>query len=50
MIRRGPACGPTSLALLLLTVLSGITIQGPLLERLIAAPSFTAQLANLPRP
>ena len=35
------------LALLLLTVLSGITIQGPLLERLIAAPSFTAQLANL---
>jgi hypothetical protein len=31
------------LALLLLTVLSGITIRGPLLERLIVAPSPTCR-------
>lgn len=35
------------LVLLLITVGSGITIQGPLLEQLLAAPSATAQLANL---
>lgn len=35
------------LVLLVVTVLTGITIQGPLLERLIAAPSPTAQAANL---
>ncbi len=35
------------LVLLLVTVLTGMTIQGPLLEQLIAAPSPTAQLANL---
>lgn len=35
------------LVLLLLVVLAGITIQGPLLERLIAAPSSAAQLMNL---
>ncbi|MGH3917598.1 MAG: hypothetical protein ACRDSG_00880, partial [Pseudonocardiaceae bacterium] len=35
------------LVLLLVTVLSGITIQGPLLEQLLAAPSSTAQWANL---
>ncbi len=35
------------LVLLLVVVLAGMTIQGPLLERLIAAPSPTAQAANL---
>ncbi|HEV7451840.1 MAG TPA: hypothetical protein VGO16_10725 [Pseudonocardiaceae bacterium] len=35
------------LVLLLVVVLTGITIQGPLLEHLIAAPSPTAQAANL---
>ncbi|MGH4008683.1 MAG: hypothetical protein ACRDTH_11115 [Pseudonocardiaceae bacterium] len=35
------------LGLLLITVLIGITIQGPLLEQLLAAPTSTAQLANL---
>ncbi|MGH3805417.1 MAG: hypothetical protein ACRDRU_01975 [Pseudonocardiaceae bacterium] len=35
------------LVLLLITVLTGITIQGPLLERLLAAPSSTAQPASL---
>ncbi|MGH3799618.1 MAG: hypothetical protein ACRDTD_05680 [Pseudonocardiaceae bacterium] len=35
------------LMLLVVTVLSGITIQGPLLAQLLAAPSSTAQLANL---
>jgi hypothetical protein len=38
---------PAKLALLLLTVLSGSTIQGPLLEQLIVAPSPTVQAANL---
>ncbi|MGQ0777829.1 MAG: hypothetical protein ACT4NY_26040 [Pseudonocardiales bacterium] len=35
------------LVLLVVTVLTGITIQGPLLEQLIAAPSPTTQAANL---
>lgn len=35
------------LVLLLITVLTGITIQGPLLDGLLAAPSPTAQAANL---
>lgn len=35
------------LVLLLLVVLAGITIQGTLLDQLIATPSPTAQVANL---